>query len=71
MTLGADEFIGRFLIHVLPDGFHQSAAGSYRASGLIRWRSLLIFVGENVEVLNLVAMSLARRILAEMASRAT
>jgi len=25
MTLDADEFIRRFLIHVLPDGFHRSA----------------------------------------------
>jgi hypothetical protein len=23
MTLDADEFIRRFLIHVLPDGFHR------------------------------------------------
>ena len=23
MTLGADEFIGRFLLHVLPKGFHR------------------------------------------------
>jgi hypothetical protein len=23
MTLNADEFIRRFLIHVLPDGFHR------------------------------------------------
>src|SRR5690348_639153 len=23
MTLGADEFIHRFLLHVLPDGFHR------------------------------------------------
>ena len=46
MTLGADEFIRRFLLHVLPDGFHRIRHYGLLASGccaanLARIRSLL------------------------------
>jgi len=46
MTLGTDEFIRRFLIHVLPRGFHRIRhygllAGSTRKSSLARARELL------------------------------
>ena len=33
MTLDADEFIRRFLIHVLPDGFHRIRHYGFLASG--------------------------------------
>ena len=33
MTLGADEFIRRFLLHVLPDGFHRIRHYGYLAKG--------------------------------------
>ena len=33
MTLGADEFIRRFLLHVLPDGFHRIRDYGYLANG--------------------------------------
>src|SRR3954465_9934116 len=46
MTLRADEFIRRFLLHVLPDGFHRIRhyglfASSQRAANIARIRSLL------------------------------
>lgn len=46
MTLGIDEFIRRFLIHVLPKGFHRIRhyglfAGSNRADNIARARQLL------------------------------
>jgi hypothetical protein len=46
MTLAADEFIRRFLLHVLPDGFHRIRhyglfAGGTRAANVARIRSLL------------------------------
>jgi hypothetical protein len=46
MTLDADEFIRRFLIHVLPDGFHRIRhyglfANSRRAENIARARQLL------------------------------
>jgi hypothetical protein len=46
MTLGADEFIRRFLLHVLPRGFHRIRhygllAGSARRASLTRARELL------------------------------
>ncbi len=46
MTLGADEFIRRFLLHTLPDGFHRIRhygflANSHRAEKLARCRKLL------------------------------
>jgi len=46
MTLGADEFIRRFLLHVLPDGFHRIRhyglfASGGRAANVARIRSLL------------------------------
>ena len=46
MTLDADEFIRRFLLHVLPSGFHRIRhyglfAGALRASNLERTRQLL------------------------------
>jgi len=46
MTLSADEFIRRFLLHVLPDGFHRIRhyglfAGGTRAAHIARIRSLL------------------------------
>ena len=45
MTLGADEFIRRFLLHVLPDGFHRIRhyglfASGCRATNVTRIRSL-------------------------------
>jgi hypothetical protein len=46
MTLSADEFLRRFLLHVLPDGFqrirHYGLLGNrYRAENLVRCRELL------------------------------
>jgi hypothetical protein len=46
MSLSADEFIRRFLLHVLPDGFHRIRhyglfAGGTRAAHIARIRSLL------------------------------
>ena len=46
MTLGADEFIRRFLLHVLPDGFHRIRhsglfASGTRAANIARIRNLL------------------------------
>jgi len=46
MTLGTDEFIRRFLLHVLPRGFHRIRhygllAGSTRKQSLARTRELL------------------------------
>ena len=46
MTLGADEFIRRFLLHVLPDGFHRIRhyglfASGCRAANVARIGSLL------------------------------
>ena len=46
MPLSADEFIRRFLLHVLPDGFHRIRyyglfAGGTRAANIARIRSLL------------------------------
>ena len=46
MSLSADEFIRRFLLHVLPDGFHCIRyyglfAGGTRAANIARIRSLL------------------------------
>lgn len=45
MTLGADEFIRRFLLHILPDGFqrirHYGLLGNrHRAAKLARCRRL-------------------------------
>ena len=46
MTLSADEFIRRFLLHVLPDGFHRIRhyglfASGTRAANIARIRNLL------------------------------
>src|SRR5579864_8924883 len=47
MTLDIHEFIRRFLIHVLPGGFHRIrhyglfASGSHRARNIARMRELL------------------------------
>jgi hypothetical protein len=46
MTLGADEFIRRFLLHVLPDGFQRIRyygflANRYRAEKLALCRQLM------------------------------
>jgi hypothetical protein len=46
MTLGADEFIRRFLLHTLPDGFHRIRhygflANGHRAAKLVLCRTLL------------------------------
>ena len=46
MALGADEFIRRFLLHVLPDGFHRIRhyglfASGCRAANIARIRTLL------------------------------
>ena len=46
MTLDADEFIRRFLLHVLPSGFHRIRhygliAGAVRADNIERVRQLL------------------------------
>jgi hypothetical protein len=48
MTLSADEFLRRFLLHVLPDGFQRIRhygllANRYRAENLARCRELLRF----------------------------
>jgi hypothetical protein len=47
MTLAADEFIRRFLLHALPDGFHRIRhygflANRRRADNLARCRKLLV-----------------------------
>ena len=42
MTLAADEFIRRFLLHVLPRGFHR-----IRHYGLLAGSSRLRFAGAN------------------------
>ena len=52
MTLAADEFIRRFLLHTLPDGFHRIRhygflANRHRADKLVLCRKLL---GEPVPV---------------------
>ena len=49
MTLGADEFMRRFLLHVLPGGFHRIRhygllANAQRSNHLARARELLIVV---------------------------
>jgi hypothetical protein len=46
MTLDADEFIRRFLLHTLPDGFHRIRhygflANGHRAAKLVLCRKLL------------------------------
>ncbi len=46
MTLPADEFIRRFLMHVLPDGFHRIRhyglfASPRRAANILRLRDLI------------------------------
>ena len=46
-SLAPDEFIRRFLLHVLPDGFHRSRhyglfASGTRAANIARIRSLLV-----------------------------
>jgi hypothetical protein len=46
MTLSADEFIRRFLLHALPDGFHRIRhygflANGHRAAKLVLCRKLL------------------------------
>ena len=46
MTLAADEFIRRFLLHTLPDGFHRIRhygflANGHRAAKLALCRKLL------------------------------
>jgi hypothetical protein len=35
MTLDANEFIGRFLIHVLPDGFHRTRTSASSAAAIV------------------------------------
>jgi hypothetical protein len=54
MTLPADEFIRRFLIHVLPSGFHRIRhyglfANTARAKNIARARELLRVSGTNSE----------------------
>ncbi len=54
MTLSTDEFIRRFLIHVLPSGFHRIRhygllANSRRRDNLKRARELLIGKTDNEE----------------------
>ena len=54
MTLGADEFMRRFLLHVLPGGFHRIRhfglfANATRRSNLATLRTLLGFPHANVE----------------------
>lgn len=46
MTLASDEFIRRFLLHVLPDGFHRIRhyslfASAARAANIVKIRSRL------------------------------
>lgn len=55
MRLKAEEFIRRFLLHVLPDGFHRIRsfgfmANGHRAANLARCRALLEGLGEDVKV---------------------
>jgi Putative transposase/Transposase zinc-binding domain len=55
MTLAADEFIRRFLLHVLPRGFHRIRhygffANSRRSENLIKAKSLLINEPQNAEL---------------------
>jgi hypothetical protein len=40
MTLGVDEFIRRFLLHVMPDGFHRIRHYGYLANGRRRRRDV-------------------------------
>jgi hypothetical protein len=42
MTLAADEFIRRFLLHALPDGFHRIRRNSRLSAGFLAafWRNL-------------------------------
>ena len=53
MTLAIDEFIRRFLIHILPDGFHRIghyglSANGRRAENIARARQLLnVWVPQN------------------------
>ena len=52
MTLDADEFIRRFLLHVLPDGFHRIRhygflANGHRATKLALCRRLLAIPRQN------------------------
>ena len=54
MTLGADEFMRRFLLHVLPGGFHRIRhygliANAGRRENLARARELLHVVAVAVE----------------------
>jgi hypothetical protein len=54
MTLSADEFIRRFLLHVLPPGFHRIRhyglfANGSRAENLARARELLAVAGRHQE----------------------
>jgi hypothetical protein len=48
MTLSADEFLRRFLLHVLPEGFQRIRhyglfSNRHRADNLARCRELLVF----------------------------
>ncbi len=54
MTVGADEFIRRFLIHVLPDGFHRIRhyglfANGGRVRNIARARELLGAIAHETE----------------------
>jgi hypothetical protein len=53
MRLKADEFIRRFLLHVLPDGFHRIRsfgfmANGHRTANLARCRALIEVRGEDI-----------------------
>ena len=55
MTLAIDEFIRRFLIHVLPDGFHRIRhyglfANGGRADNIARMRGLLNVHGSTASI---------------------
>jgi hypothetical protein len=54
MTLSAEEFMRRFLLHVLPGGFHRSRhygllANAARRNNLARARELLLVAREAAE----------------------
>jgi hypothetical protein len=54
MTLAAGEFIRRFLLHVLPDGFHRIRhyglfASAVRATNIARLRTLISETNEQDE----------------------
>jgi len=67
MTLGADEFMRRFLLHILPSGFHRIRhygllANAGRRDNLARVRDLLQVVPANTEPMSADADALDKAI---------